>query len=142
MFESSSLEWFRPLFVRIPAAQLSSVRIANTHQQWLHDLAETAKPPPNQHRSTGVPRTSMVSRRSSLLNLFQESEDQRRQDMKSNKCCNASYASTPSQLSPLYTFSKHCVSFHRSCFRKTPCELASPWESASYNPTRNFHFTD
>jgi hypothetical protein len=41
-------------------------------------------------------------------------------------------------LSPIYTLSKHYVSFHGSCLSKTSHEISC--ESASHDTTRNLHF--
>jgi hypothetical protein len=56
----------------IPAVQVSSVGIVNTNQQQWHDLAETARPQPNCHKSTGEIKTNRDTRRSSLLASLKE----------------------------------------------------------------------
>jgi hypothetical protein len=73
--------------------------IANMNQQKWHNLAETARPQPNQQESVGVTRTNRDTR-SSLPCLSQQSEGQQRcQPM---MCCKASYAS-PLSVSYLYS---------------------------------------
>ena len=47
----------------IPAVQFNRVGIANMNQPWRHNLAETTRPQPNQHKSVGGTREN--TRRSS-----------------------------------------------------------------------------
>ena len=86
-----------------PAVQFTRVGIANRNQQWWHDPAETARPPPNRHESAETTKTSRDSR-SSQLYLSQGR-------CKTKKCYWASYTSLcHCPLSPIYTPSKHHVS--------------------------------
>lgn len=89
--------------MNIPAAQLSSVRIANMNQQCWQELAEAARPWPNQLESAGV------TRRSSSLCLSQWNVDQQR--CRTKKSCKARYASLRHcLLNPIYTPSKYHMS--------------------------------
>lgn len=105
----SSLGWLQSPFIRIPAAQSSSVRVANTNQQWWRDPAETARPPPNWLSQVGMTRAGQDTRNSSLPRLSQQSVA--RLDMQGSCHC---------PLNPIYTFSKHHMSSHESCLSKTP----------------------
>ena len=60
-------------FTDLPAVQFSRVGIANTNQQWWHNLAETARPQPQLESAEG---TRKNARRSSRLCLPQGSKDQ------------------------------------------------------------------
>ena len=107
-------------------------------QQW-HNLAETARPQLNWHKSAGGIRTSRDTRRSSPLCLSQWNEDQ--WTLKTKKSCRASSKSKHlSQfIESFYTPSKH----HRpSIGLAEPCVLSqhvslsiSPCDSVSADIT-------
>lgn len=131
LFRSKSLGRFQSLFVRIPAVQLSSVRIQqssskvspNMNQQQWHVPAEYTRPLPNPQESGGATRTSQNAR-SSLPCLSTKWRSAKMQDQW--KIAQLAIQ-VPSQflLSPIYTLSKHHTSSHRSCLSKRSCESAS-----------------
>jgi hypothetical protein len=90
----------------------------------------------NQHESAGETRTSL-DRCQEKFYAMHLSMKKRSVKMNSWDSYRASVCHCSS--SPIYTFFKHHVSSHESFLSKTPCELVSPCESASDNPTRNIH---
>ena len=102
-------------FMDTPAVQFSRVRIVNTNQPRWHDLAETARPQPNQHESAGGTR---ISREASVLCSaslnevkIREDEDWRQRSVAKP----ARQASRRCPLSPRYTPSKYHLSSRASC---------------------------
>jgi len=82
-------------FIAIPAVQFTRVGIENTSQQWWYYLAETARPQPRLASAGGTWRRT---RRSSLLRLSQQSEDQGIRESKKKHCT----ASSTSKLSSAF----------------------------------------
>lgn len=136
LFRSSSLGAIPISVVRRLAVQFSSFRIANTNQQWWYDATETAKPPLSQQESARVTRTNQDTRRSSLLCLSQQSEDQPR--LKTNKAsqgelCKCLSLSIEFYLNSLQTshvllqvFTKHDMSLYHMTWPKTSTSNIHP----------------
>jgi hypothetical protein len=141
-------------FTDMPVVKFSSFRIK---QQW-NDLAGTARPQLNQHKSAEGIRTVRDTRRSSWLCLSQWSEEQRRCETK--KYCKGSSLSKPLSQSIESYFNSLQTShvLHGSClticlasahdsvlakFHMSPyqpislCQLAQVWkrQEAASTPT-------
>ena len=103
LFRSSSLGAIPISIVRIQAVQFSSVRISNMNQQWWHDPAETARPPPNLQESVRATRVNQMPK--DVLCNASLNEETTSKDLRPMKHCKASYASVPSLSIESYLYS-------------------------------------